>query len=100
MPISSFNGALKGLTVTQDHSAPEMQGKVCLVTGGNSGIGKEAAKGLVQLGATVAIICRDKAKGEIALSEIRAAGKGAAELIIVDISSLAQVKAAAKEFER
>jgi len=77
-----------------------MMGKVCIVTGGNSGIGKEAAKGLVGQGAAVVIICRDKSKGEVALAEIRAAGKGSAELIVADISSLAQVKAAADEFGR
>ncbi len=86
--------------MSQPQSAPDMTGKVCIVTGGNSGIGKEAAKGLVALGAAVVIICRDKSKGEAALSEIRSAGNGSAELIVADISSLAQVRAAADEFGR
>ncbi len=84
----------------QSHSTSDMTGKVCIVTGGNSGIGKEAAKGLVALGADVVIICRDRTKGEAALSEIRQAGKGSAELIVADISSLSQVRAGVDEFER
>src|SRR5262245_54855373 len=84
--------------MTQPHAIPDMTGKVCIVTGGNSGIGKEAAKGLVGLGATVVIICRDRAKGEAALSEIGATGKGMAELIVADLSSLADVRSAAAEF--
>jgi NAD(P)-dependent dehydrogenase (short-subunit alcohol dehydrogenase family) len=32
---------------------PDMRGKVCLVTGSSSGLGKATAMGLAQLGATV-----------------------------------------------
>ncbi len=85
---------------TDSSATGDMTGKVCIVTGGNSGIGKETAKGLAGLGADVVIICRDRSKGEAALSEIRPAhGKGSVELIVADLSSLAQVKAAADGFK-
>ena len=40
-----------------------MQGKICLVTGASSGIGKATALGLAKMGATVVMVCRDANKG-------------------------------------
>ena len=34
-----------------------MAGKVCMVTGANSGIGKATALGLANIGATVVMVC-------------------------------------------
>lgn len=39
-----------------------MSGKVVVITGSSAGIGKETAKGLAKLGATVVFACRDKEK--------------------------------------
>ncbi len=41
-----------------------MQGKVCIITGANSGVGKATAMGLARMGATAVMVCRDQAKGE------------------------------------
>ncbi len=41
-----------------------MQGKVALVTGGSSGIGKAAALAFAGLGAKVVIASRNQAKGQ------------------------------------
>jgi NAD(P)-dependent dehydrogenase (short-subunit alcohol dehydrogenase family) len=46
-----------------------MQGKRCLITGANSGIGKETAKALAQMGAEVIMVCRNAEKGQVALTE-------------------------------
>jgi len=76
-----------------------MNGKVCLVTGGNSGIGKEAALGLARLGATVVIVARDRNKGEAAVSEIRqATGNQNVNLIVADLSSMRSVRDLASTF--
>jgi NAD(P)-dependent dehydrogenase (short-subunit alcohol dehydrogenase family) len=45
--------------------------KVCVVTGGNRGIGREIALALACRGATVVLACRDKYKGASAAAAIR-----------------------------
>ena len=76
-----------------------MGGKVCLVTGGNSGIGRETALGLARLGATVVIVSRDRAKGEAALSEIKGkSGNKSVDLFVADLSSMDSVRQLAREF--
>lgn len=51
----------------------DMHGTVCVVTGANSGIGKETAKELARLGAHVVMVCRNEARGREAQEEIQAA---------------------------
>lgn len=76
-----------------------MQGKICIVTGATSGIGRATARALARRGATVVLICRDRAKGQDAVRELRALSRDAAiDLLIADLSSQQQVRAAAGEF--
>jgi NAD(P)-dependent dehydrogenase (short-subunit alcohol dehydrogenase family) len=75
-----------------------MNGKTCIVTGANSGIGKETALGLAQLGAHVVLVCRNREKGQVALEEIRReSGSLRVDLLIADMSSQASVRALAEE---
>ena len=70
-----------------------MTGKTCLVTGANSGIGKETALGLARLGARVVLVCRNQQKGEAALADIRRdSGSSHLDLLIADMSSLGSVR--------
>jgi len=48
-----------------------MRGRVCLVTGGTSGVGKAIATGLAELGATVVVLSRDDEKGARTVGEIQ-----------------------------
>ncbi|HEU5369893.1 MAG TPA: SDR family oxidoreductase [Ktedonobacterales bacterium] len=75
-----------------------MQGKVCLITGANSGIGKATALGLASLGATVVLVCRDKHRGEAAQAEIKAqSGNESVDLLLVDLASQASIRQLATE---
>jgi len=78
-----------------------MSGKICIVTGANSGIGKETALGLAQMGARVVMVCRNAEKGEAALEEIRReSGSSQVDLLIADMSSQASVRALAEQIQR
>ena len=75
-----------------DHNGVSMNGKVVVVTGGNAGIGKEAAVGLAREGATVVITARDTDRGRAAIEEIRGRVDGAdVEVMELDLASLASV---------
>src|SRR5438552_15942400 len=77
-----------------------MTGKVCLITGANSGIGKATALGLAKLDATVVIVSRDKDKGEAALLEIRTrSGNKSVDAMVADLSSQYSVRELAHDFK-
>ena len=54
-----------------------MEGKVCVITGGTSGIGLVAAEKLAQQGARLVLVAREKARGEAAMARIRERARGA-----------------------
>jgi NAD(P)-dependent dehydrogenase (short-subunit alcohol dehydrogenase family) len=55
----------------------DMEERVCVVTGANSGIGKATAKGLARLGAHVVMVCRNPERGRDAQAEIQAVAQTA-----------------------
>lgn len=76
-----------------------MDGKICLVTGATSGIGKETALGLARLGARVVIVGRDPARTRAVAEWVTAtAGSDPVAFLLADLSSLAQVRRVAREF--
>ena len=78
-----------------------MQGKVCLVTGSSSGIGKVTARELAQMGAAVVMVCRNRAKGEAVQVEIKeVSGNTRVDLIVADLSELSEVRRVASEFKQ
>lgn len=77
-----------------------VQGKICLVTGANAGIGRVTALELARQGAQVVMVCRSQERGEAAQVEIKqATGNEAVDLILADLSSQAEVRRAAAEFQ-
>ena len=76
-----------------------MKGKVILITGASSGIGKETALGLAKMGASLVLVCRDREKGEVAKEEIaKATGNASIELILADLLPQREVRRVAAEF--
>ena len=78
-----------------------MAGKIVMVTGANSGIGKITALELAKMGATVTMVCRSRDKGEEALREIKESiGGGSFELMVADLSSQSEIRILAEEFQK
>src|SRR5919199_249965 len=76
-----------------------MNGKVVLITGGTSGIGKAAATALAGMGATVVVTGRDRERGEAAADEIRReSGNDGVSLLLADLAVQEQVRRLAEEF--
>jgi len=76
-----------------------MKGKVCMITGANSGIGKATALGLVKMGTTVVMVCRNRNRGEAAMDEIKAqSGNESVELMIADLASQKSIRQLVKDF--
>ncbi|PCJ25426.1 MAG: hypothetical protein COA96_07265 [SAR86 cluster bacterium] len=80
---------------------PDLSGKVYIVTGANSGIGFQAAKNFAERGATVALVCRSKERGEQAVSELVLGAKNSnIKLYLADFSLLSSVSRVADELLR
>ncbi|CAG2106075.1 unnamed protein product, partial [Medioppia subpectinata] len=79
-------------------SAKKLNGQVVVVTGGNTGIGKETAYQLTLREAKVYIGCRDQKKGEAAVKDILSLNpKANIKLLSLDLSSLKSVRKCVKE---
>jgi NAD(P)-dependent dehydrogenase (short-subunit alcohol dehydrogenase family) len=78
----------------------DLSGKVAVVTGANSGIGKEAALEIARQGAHVVIAARNPTKAAAAVAEIgdKAGARGRVETIPIDLASFASVHAFADAF--
>jgi NAD(P)-dependent dehydrogenase (short-subunit alcohol dehydrogenase family) len=78
----------------------KMNGKTCLVTGANTGIGYATALRLAERGATVVMLCRDAARGETAVRQVQqSTGNLQVELLLCDLSSQASIRQAVAVFQ-
>ncbi|KFQ77523.1 Retinol dehydrogenase 12, partial [Phoenicopterus ruber ruber] len=82
----------------QCKSAARLEGKVVVITGANTGIGKETARDLAQRGKVI-VACRDMAKAEAAASEIRAE-TGNQQVIVkkLDLANTKSIREFAEKF--
>lgn len=76
------------------YPVPDQTGRTIIVTGANSGTGREAAKRLTAAGARVILAVRNPGKGAEALTEVLGTRPDArAEVRILDLADLASVRA-------
>ncbi|OXB57912.1 UNVERIFIED_CONTAM: hypothetical protein H355_010222, partial [Colinus virginianus] len=79
----------------------DLTGKTVIVTGANSGIGKQVAMDLARRNARTILACRSRERGLAAVEEIRAAtGNPDVLLRLLDTASLASVRAFAADVLR
>lgn len=78
-----------------------MKGKVCMITGANSGIGKRTALQFAEIGAEVVMVCRNKEEGERALTEIKAkSGSESVNLMLCDLSLQKSIRTLVKDYKK
>lgn len=87
------------LAAMTNTTAPTQAGKVALITGANTGIGRVTARELARQGAHVFIACRSAERARPVVDEIRAAAPGSqVELLSLDLGDLASVRQCAQAF--
>ncbi|KAK0544462.1 short-chain alcohol dehydrogenase [Tilletia horrida] len=97
-------------TFKPEHDLPDLTGKVIIVTGANTGIGKETARVLLLKGATVYAACRSQQKADEAIQDIKKhTGKDSIQCVdpspllpdsgqSLDLGDIKQTHAAAQQF--
>jgi NAD(P)-dependent dehydrogenase (short-subunit alcohol dehydrogenase family) len=80
-------------------AAGDLEDRTFLVTGANTGIGKETARALSARGARVFVACRSQENGRRAIDEIaRETGRRSLELLSLDLGDLDSVRRCAEAF--
>jgi NAD(P)-dependent dehydrogenase (short-subunit alcohol dehydrogenase family) len=84
--------------ISEKHS---MAGKICMVTGATSGIGKATAVGLAALEAKVVVVGRNENKCKDTATWIKSRAKNpSVDFIVADLSDQEQIRELAAEFKR
>ncbi|XP_006813193.1 retinol dehydrogenase 13-like [Saccoglossus kowalevskii] len=100
VPLSFFGTAVGCTVLVKDYYSgarysgqARIDGKTVIITGANTGIGKETAKDLAARGGRVILACRDTNKGEQAAEEIRQSTDNKNVFVRqLDLSSLQSVR--------
>ncbi len=77
----------------------DLGGKICLITGATSGIGRSSAFALAGLGAKLFLLCRNAQRADALRAEIAdSTGNRAIEVLLADLASQSEIRRAAAEF--
>lgn len=78
-----------------------MQGKICLITGGTSGIGKASALALARKGATIVLAARSAERGAQTARDISlVAGKDSVHVLPCDLASQESIRGCVRDFNK
>ncbi len=78
---------------------PDLRGRVCLITGASNGVGQATAMALAGAGAKLYLLCRNQQKADDTKRKIiQTTQNENIELLMGDLSSLADVRAVAERF--
>ncbi|CAE7528175.1 engB [Symbiodinium sp. CCMP2592] len=84
-----------------DPAPASLKGKTVVITGGNTGLGKESALRLAKAGATVVLTARSEEKGRKALADVKAAsGNEDVHFLQLDLADLENVKSFKQRFTK
>jgi NAD(P)-dependent dehydrogenase (short-subunit alcohol dehydrogenase family) len=76
----------------------DMNNKLCVITGANSGIGFETAKELAKQGAFIVMVCRNEDKAEAAKKQItKETTASGVDIVLCDFASQDEIRKAAYE---
>ncbi|KAI0018959.1 hypothetical protein F4780DRAFT_748572 [Xylariomycetidae sp. FL0641] len=99
--VSALSQAMPGKPTFTEKDIPDKSGQVFLVTGANTGVGKEVAQILYSKNGTVWVAARNEEKGNNAIKSIKEAcpeSKGTLHFLHLDLSDLTTIKKAAETF--
>jgi len=87
------------ISTRRSYAIPSMKGKVVIVTGGNGGIGARCVAALAGAGATVILACRSMERGENVKVSLPPEVASQVEIMNLDLSSFASIKAFSTQFQ-
>lgn len=99
--VKKYKEAVQSAAFVKEGSdGVDMTGKVVVVTGANSGIGKDVATYVAGKNATLFMLCRSADRAEQAKQEIvTLTGNSKIEIVLCDVSEMGKIKTAVAELQ-
>ena len=86
------------MALIENAAVPNIHGKICVITGASAGIGRATALGLARMGASVALVCRNRERAEETRRAIQEkTGNEAVSIFLADLSSRAEIRRLVQE---